>query len=97
MHRLVISLRAQNQLAQAARWWLKNRDKAPEAFDEDVAEAYVSIMATPRMGQPAHSRKGGLRRVLLPRIRYYLYYRVTADDDIEVVSIWHASRRPPRL
>jgi plasmid stabilization system protein ParE len=97
MHRLIVSKRAQNQLARAALWWSKNRDKAPEAFDEDLAEAYASLIATPRMGQPIPSRKGGLRRVLLPRIRYYLYYGITGDGDIEVTAFWHASRRPPRL
>jgi len=34
---------------------------------------------------------------MLDRIRYYLYYRVNANGDVEVLSVWHASRRPPRL
>ena len=97
MRRLVVSLRAQKQLARAAQWWDKNRDKAPEAFEHDVAEAYESLIATPFMGQPVRSRRAGMRRILLPRIRYYLYYRLSDRGDIEVTAIWHASRRPPRL
>lgn len=95
--RLRISLRAQKQIATAARWWKKYRYKAPDAFEEDLAETYGNLIAVPAMGQRVVSRRPGLRRVLLKRIRYYLYYRVTANDDIEVVAIWHASRRPPRL
>jgi hypothetical protein len=32
-----------------------------------------------------------MRRVILPRIRYYLYYRV-AGDALEVMAFWHVSR-----
>jgi len=35
--------------------------------------------------------------MLLERIRYYIYYRISARDDVEIISVWHASRRPPRL
>ena len=33
---------------------------------------------------------------LLERVRYYVYYRVL-DEIVEVISVWHASRRPPHL
>ena len=39
----------------------------------------------------------GIRRMLLERIRYYIYYRILPVGDIEVICVWHASRRPPRL
>jgi plasmid stabilization system protein ParE len=97
MRRLVVSLRAQKQLARAAGWWAKNRDKAPKAFEEDVSKAYEALVATPQMGQPVSSRRGGMRRILLPRIRYYLYYRMNDRGHVEVMAFWHASRRPPHL
>jgi hypothetical protein len=28
----------------------------------------------------------------LARIRYYLYYRVTSDQAVEVLAFWHTSR-----
>jgi plasmid stabilization system protein ParE len=37
-----------------------------------------------------------VRRILLRRVRYYLYYRDTAPG-VEILALWHASRRPPRL
>ena len=97
MRRLRISLRAQRQLAAAARWWERNRSKAPAAFEEDVADAYKVIAESPGIGKPVRSKRSGLRRVLLERIRYYLYYRVAADGAIEVIALWHTSRRPPTL
>lgn len=97
MPQIIIAARAQKQLAAAARWWLRHRDKAPEAFEEDVAHAYATIAASPTIGTPVRSRRGGMRRLPLPRIRYYIYYRAVRDDVIEVAAIWHFSRRPPRL
>ena len=35
-----VTRRAQSQIERAARWWDTNRDLAPEAFDEDLAEAF---------------------------------------------------------
>ena len=81
----------------ARRWWLANRDKAPEAFDEDIDKAYELITEMPYIGKPWRMRSGKyIRRLTLDRIRYYLYYRVHPGR-IEVTFFWHTSRRPPRL
>ncbi|HEX8171625.1 MAG TPA: type II toxin-antitoxin system RelE/ParE family toxin [Thermoanaerobaculia bacterium] len=88
--------RARRQYVAASRWWLEHRDKAPEAFDEDLNSIWRLIGTRPGAGQIVRSRSRGIRRVLAERVRYYVYYRVF-DDRIEVLSIWHASRRPPRL
>lgn len=37
------------------------------------------------------ARLSEVRRVTLPRIRYFLYYRVT-DNVLQVLALWHASR-----
>ena len=91
------SPRAERQIDAAHRWWFANRDKAPEAFEEDLDRAYELLAHTPYAGVPWRMRSGKyLRRLTLERIRYYLYYRVTSER-VEVVFFWHASRRPPRL
>ena len=36
-----------------------------------------------------------MRRILLARTGYYLYYQNTAPG-IEILALWHSSRRPPR-
>ena len=91
------SLRAERQIQVARRWWLQNRDKAPEAFDEEFVRARNLLLEAPHVGKPSRSRHGKLiRRLELDRIRYYLYYRVERDR-IQLLSLWHTSRRPPRL
>ena len=93
---IVISERARGEIAIAAQWWIENRDKAPEAIEEDLAEGFALILHTPKVGILVPSRIKCVRRILLRRVRYYLYYRDTAPG-IEVLALWHATRRPPRL
>jgi plasmid stabilization system protein ParE len=83
---------------RAARaWWRRNRDKAPSAFDDDLDDAFAKILDQPFNGTEGRDRRGRhYRRILVERIRYYIYYRVT-DETVEVLTVWHASRRPPRL
>jgi plasmid stabilization system protein ParE len=34
---------------------------------------------------------GGVRRLVLYKIRYYLYYRLSGDT-VDVLALWHTSR-----
>jgi plasmid stabilization system protein ParE len=89
---------AERQLLAARGWWRRNRDKAPAAFDEDIEAALALLADNAAIGAPYRSsRHGNVRRYLIDRIRYYIYFRIT-DDSIQVLRIWHASRgTPPRL
>jgi plasmid stabilization system protein ParE len=91
-----VSRRANRQLAAAEAWWLRNRDKAPQAFGEEFARGVALICATPNTGKIVRTRSRPARRITLERIRYYIYYRVIGDR-IRIISFWHTSRRPPRL
>jgi plasmid stabilization system protein ParE len=83
-------------LHAAAGWWRANRDKNPYAFEEEIAESEKLLEANAAVGKVIKARAGVIRRILLERVRYYLYYRVT-EKRVEVISVWHSSRRPPRL
>lgn len=87
-----ITKRAQAQIDRAALWWDENRPVAPEAFDEDLAEAFLLLSAEPGVGAPVpHLSAEGVRRLHLARIRYHLYYRVRTAQ-VEVLALWHTSR-----
>jgi len=78
---------------EARDWWLANRDKAPNAFYEEL-DALVDRLATHAsfVGQRV-SQDLTVRRVFLPRIRYYVYFQVVDDGErVEVLAIWHGSR-----
>ncbi|HEV7425282.1 MAG TPA: hypothetical protein VGQ46_02865, partial [Thermoanaerobaculia bacterium] len=73
-----------------------NRDKAPAAFDEEMASALLYLSENLSISTVYfHARRPYVRRYLIERIRYYIYFRVV-EDTIQVLRIWHASPRPPR-
>jgi plasmid stabilization system protein ParE len=93
-----VSSRALAQIEEAAEWWARNRPSAPDAIHHDVAEMLDVLCAQPGIGAPARrSRSKGVRRVILPRVRYYIYYRVSGGF-LDVLAFWHTSRgRQPRV
>ncbi|HEY4641365.1 MAG TPA: type II toxin-antitoxin system RelE/ParE family toxin [Thermoanaerobaculia bacterium] len=87
---------AERQLAAAGAWWRRNRDKAPDAFDEEMQSALLYLSENLASSTSyRHARRSDVRRYLIERIRYHIYFRVVGDT-IQVLRIWHASRRPPR-
>jgi plasmid stabilization system protein ParE len=91
---------AARAIAEAAAWWTANRPKAPDAFVTELERALQLIAVHPGIGARATNvRLAGVRRILLARVRYHLYYRVAdASEAIEVLALWHASRgSPPKI
>lgn len=88
--------RAQAQAAHA--WWKKNRPASPRLFRNELAEALDVLRTAPEIGQPyAHRRRKDVRRFVLQRTRYYLYYVVTPPDGVMILAVWSAlrGRAPP--
>ena len=89
--KLRVSPRALNQIEEAAQWWAGNRPAAPNAIHHDVAEMLTVLWAQPGIGAPARrSGAKGVRRVILPRVRYYIYYRVS-ETFVDVLAFWHTT------
>ena len=87
-----VTKRAQAQIDRAALWWDDNRPLAPEAFDEDLSEAFSLLSVEPGIGVPVtNARTPGVRRLHLARIHYFLYYRVHGEE-VQVLRMWHTSR-----
>jgi len=83
---------AQGHITAAAAWWAEHRPSAPGAVVEELDHVLGLLCVQPEMGTRARgARLSGVRRVTLPRIRYFLYYRVT-DNVLQVLALWHASR-----
>lgn len=87
--------RARREAERIARWWIKNREAAPELFEKELWDALEFVKAAPEGGS-VYPQRGPylIRRVLLRRTRHHLYYR--EDESAEllwVLAVWHASRR----
>jgi plasmid stabilization system protein ParE len=89
---------ARAQLAAIKMWWQANRHGAPDLFADELEHALAELSELPHMGAAsADARLPGVRRLLLSRTQYHVYYRV-ADDSLTVLAVWHTKRgRPPRL
>ncbi len=80
------------QTEEAASWWSDNRPAAPQALRDDLQLAFSLLSEQPNIGATAsNAALPGVRRVLLGRIRYFLYYRVRPDQ-AEILPLWHSNR-----
>ena len=87
--------RAAGHVDEAGRWWRANRTKAPSALREELARALQLVTSQPDAGATARNvRLAGVRRILLRRVNYHLYYRLVESPSrsIQVVALWHAGR-----
>lgn len=89
--RLVVSESAERQIREAANWWVENRSDARSLLREDLARAFELISQFPEIGPVAQNvASQGIRRVLLRRTNYHLYYHA-APESVAVLALWHTS------
>ncbi|WP_317987820.1 type II toxin-antitoxin system RelE/ParE family toxin [Hyalangium gracile] len=92
--------RAESQVGEAALWWRTNRPAAPSLFEEELTTALQLLSALPDLGRRySHPRVPGVRRLLMPRTRYHLYYVHDEQGRVVIVlALWSAVRgRGPAL
>jgi toxin ParE1/3/4 len=91
--RVAFHPRAVEDAARIDAWWKENRQAAPELFVRELEQFIALIAASPTLGSPAESEDElpGVRRALMQRTRYYVYYRVQGET-LEVLAVWHSAR-----
>lgn len=90
--RVRVSARAAKHIAAAAQWWAEHRLAAPGAIRSDIAQSLALLAEQPGIGTEYRgTRLPGVRRLLVGRIRYFIYYRIT-HDTVDVLAVWHVSR-----
>lgn len=91
---------ADAHVLHTSAWWRTHRPAAPDLFDEELAGAFTLLGRAPDIGR-RYKRRGipGLRRLLLPRTRYHVYYlHDSAKATVIVLAVWSAVRgRGPNL
>lgn len=71
---------------------------SPALFAAELEAVYNLIRSMPTAGEVVYHPSHTLRRLLLSRTRYHLYYILREDESVvEVVALWHTARgiRPP--
>jgi plasmid stabilization system protein ParE len=100
MFKFKVARRADRHIRAEAQWWAENRSQAPNMLAEDIDSAFSLIEQFPFAGEGVpHDTIPTLRRVLLSRAQYYLYYAVFIEDGVvEILALWNTSRgSKPRL
>jgi hypothetical protein len=97
--RLKILEEARAQYRKQSAWWREHRD-AKALFAEEFLVAIRRLRAAPETGS-LYARKRGraVRRWLMPKTEYHVYYRFDREHDLLVIySVWGARRgRGPKL
>ena len=93
-YRVHVTATAQEQIQAVWKWWLRERPAAPELFQSELRRALERLATMPRSGtlypNPAVS---GVRRLLLCRSGYHVYYTADSETRLVVVrAVWHVAR-----
>lgn len=98
--RVELSPQAQTQIAAINLWWAENRPAAPVLVAVEFQTAIQQLTTLPESGR-LHDRRRQVyvRKLLMPRSRYHLYYEVDlASRLVTILAVWHVSRRQgPKL
>lgn len=98
--RVELSPQARDQLTTINTWWARNRPAAPTLVAEELETAIEQLATSPESGRlHAANEPTIVRKLLMPRSRYHLYYEVDqAGGLVTVLAVWHAVRGAgPRL
>ena len=97
---VVVAPAARAQASKIADWWRAHRPSAPDLFADELEAAFVRVAATPKSIRIYRESKGRfVRRLLLPRTSYHLFFEVNDQKrQVNVLAVWHTARgRDPRL
>jgi toxin ParE1/3/4 len=87
-----VEARALRQAIDAQRWWLTNRGAAPLLLRDELARVGALLAENPAIGLQVRGRD--VRRVVLPRTGYVLFYRVRSRAQrVEILALVHSGRR----
>ena len=66
----------------------------PDLGDEFLDSVEQSIDIIARFPDTWPCVRKDLRRILVPRFHYSIFYRLTRHDTIEIIAVMHPKRRP---
>jgi plasmid stabilization system protein ParE len=99
---ILFTARASREMDDARSWLEKHRgSERVEEMADELAKALDRLAILPEMGArvwTGSSWSKTLRRLLLRRSGYHLYYRVQPKAaQVVVLAVWHERRKRPKL
>ena len=87
---LILTPEAEDDLAVAKAWYNRQRAGLGEEFIEQVEKALHRISDMPELASEVYP---GVRRVVLRRFPYGIFYR-DDEDQVAVIAVYHSKRDP---
>jgi plasmid stabilization system protein ParE len=87
---LVFHPAVEGEVEDAYQWYEQQRAGLGDEFLQALEAVYSRLQATPQIHQQI---RGDVRRALLRRFPYSVYYRVHSDK-VEIVAVQHQRRDP---
>lgn len=82
---------ARRELEEAIDAYNAERQGLGREFREEVQRVIDLLTRFPRLGQPV---RGSVRRMMLSRFPYHIYYRLLESDNLRILAVAHDRRRP---
>jgi plasmid stabilization system protein ParE len=82
---------ARRELEEAIGYYNAESQGLGSEFREEVQRVLALLTRFPRLGQPV---RGSVRRMMLSRFPYHIYYRLLASDTLRILAVAHNRRRP---
>ena len=97
-YRVKILGRAKREYAVANAWWRTYRHASPALLRDEFRAACELLARNPEAGRIDDSQKTDTRRLILPGVRYIVFYRIDHETrEVQIGAFWHASREAPAL
>jgi plasmid stabilization system protein ParE len=91
MTQVIFHPAARRELEEAIDSYNAERQGLGREFREEVQRVLALLSRFPRLGQPVW---GSVRRMMLSRFPYHIYYRLLASDNLRILAVAHNRRRP---
>jgi plasmid stabilization system protein ParE len=88
---LEIIPQAQQDIAEAAKYYQNQRLGLDEEFLAEIDAAVAQVVANPASFEQV---RPGIRRYLVDRFPYCIYYRMPDENTVRIIVVRHHSRRP---
>ncbi|HLO87872.1 MAG TPA: type II toxin-antitoxin system RelE/ParE family toxin [Nostocaceae cyanobacterium] len=82
---------AEQELNEAATYYEEQKQGLGLEYLEAVEQAVSCLMDYPEIGAKV---RGSIRRLILPKFPYSLFYRVLENNEIRILAVAHHKRRP---
>ena len=84
---------ARESIRDKRAWWELHRDKAPRLFVDELAAVVAKLRDGADSDRQQYAATSGrvIWRVLMPKTRHHVYYRLSeTGKEVEVLLVWNA-------